>query len=378
MKVMIIDDDKPTLFVLNKMLAKIPRVEVTGEFLRAEDAYHFLKNNPVDLAFVDIKMPEESGLDFAWRILAEFPDLYIVFLTAYRDYAVEAFEVQAFDYVVKPVQQERLERTVRRALQRRASQLNAPAPNAVKHSNSLSVYCLGGLDIRNTDDEFVVINSSKGQELFAYLLINREKLTSKWRIMDDVFHGMSPRNAETYLNTTVYKLRKVLEQYGKRSAIVVSNESYIMETKDFCIDFIEFENKVHTLQNITGTNQEEAIQAVNLFAGELFGDKDYPWSLSEKERLLDIYFSFAKKLGRYLFENQNLSLALQVFKKLVVINELDEDSHCFLMQIYAAQKDLPSLIRHYERYVELLQRELAISPGNSTIQLFLSLKQSLL
>ncbi|HHY28228.1 MAG TPA: response regulator [Desulfitobacterium dehalogenans] len=376
MKVILIDDDKPTLFILNKMLARIPRVEVVGEFLSAGDAYYFLKNNPVDLAFVDIRMPEESGLDFAWRILAEFPDLYVVFLTAYKDYALEAFEVQAFDYIVKPVQLERLERTVSRALQRKASEISSLNP--VQHSNVLSVYCLGGLDLRNTHHDFVIINSSKGQELFAYLLINRERLTSKWRIMEDVFHGMSPQNAETYLNTTVYKLRKVLEQYGKRSAIVVSNESYVMETKDFYIDFIEFENKVRTLQRITEANLEEAIQAVNLFAGELFGDKDYQWSLSEKERLWDIYCSFAKKLGRYLLENRNLTLALQVFKKLVAINELDEESHCFLMQVYAAQNDLPALIRHYDRYVQLLQRELAISPRTSTTQLFLSLKKSLL
>lgn len=252
MKVILIDDDKATLFILNKMLAKIPRMEVIGEFLNTGAAYHFLKHNPVDMAFVDIKMPEESGLDFAWRSLAEFPDLYVVFLTAYKDYAVEAFEVQAFDYIVKPIQLERLERTVIRALHRKASEISSL--NTVEHANVLSVYCLGGLDLRNSNDDFVIINSSKGQELFAYLLINREKLTSKWRIMEDVFHGMSPQNAETYLNTTVYKLRKVLEQFEKRSAIVLSNESYIMETKGFYIDFIEFENKVCTLKSITEAN----------------------------------------------------------------------------------------------------------------------------
>ncbi|EHQ90628.1 response regulator [Desulfosporosinus youngiae] len=376
MKAILIDDDQPMLFILNKMLAKIPRVEVVGEFLSAGDAYHFLKHNSVDLAFVDIKMPGESGLDFAWRSLAEFPGLYVAFLTAYKDYAVEAFEVQAFDYILKPIQLERLERTVSRALHRKASE--SSSRNTVEHSKVLSVYCLGGMDIRNTNDDFVLINSSKGQELFAYLLIHRERLTSKWRIIEDVFHGMSPQNAETYLNTTIYKLRKVLEQYGKRSAIVVSNESYVMEIKDFYIDFIEFENNVRTLQSMTEANLQEAIKTVNLFAGELFGDKDYQWSLAEKERLWDIYSSFAKKLGRYLFENQNLALALQVFKKLVTKNELDEESHCFLMQVYAAQNDLPSLIRHYERYVQLLQRELAISPSNWTAQLFLSLKKSLL
>lgn len=376
MKAILIDDDQPTLFILNKMLAKIPRVEIVGEFLSAGDAYHFLKHNPVELAFVDIKMPGESGLDFAWRSLAEFPDLYVVFLTAYKDYAVEAFEVQAFDYIVKPIQQERLERTVSRVLQRKAAGISSR--NTVEQAKVLSVYCLGGLDLRNTNDDFVMISSSKGQELFAYLLVHRERLTSKWRIMEDVFQGMSPQNAETYLNTTVYKLRKVLEQYGKRSAIVVASESYVMEVKDFYIDFIEFENKVRTLPSITEANLQEAIQTFHLFAGELFGDKDYQWSLAEKERLGDIYCGFAKKLGRYLLENQNSALALQVFKKLVAINELDEESHCFLLQVYAAQNDLPSLIRHYDRYVQLLQRELAISPSNRTAQLFLSLKKSLL
>ncbi len=374
MKVILVDDDKSTLLIMKKMISKILNIELVGSFQRTVEAYRFLKNNKVDVAFVDINLPEENGLDFARRVKEEAADTAVIFLTAHKEYALEAFEVQAFDYIVKPISQARLESTIQRMKQRYLfpchTKINMDSPR-------LYAYCLGAIEVVGEDNRIVHFSSSKSIELLAYLLAKNGRFVSKWSVIEDVFRGMPPQNAETYLNTTVYKLRKALEAHGMKSAIISHNESYKIDINDIYVDFIDFESRVTSFFGFNISNQEEALNTEKLFAGELFGEKDYYWALPQKERLSEVYWSFAKRLVHYLLDGNQLTVALQILKKLVYLNELDEEVSCLLMRIYAAQKDRLSLERQYERYKKVLRRELGILPENATINLYLSLTKSI-
>src|SRR5690606_10009200 len=96
------------------MLAKVDGVEIIGSFHDSTAAFSFLLNHDVDLIFLDIKMPGENGLDLAKRLRENGRLMKLVFVTSYKEYAPAAFNVQAYDYIVKPVKQERLHRTVER------------------------------------------------------------------------------------------------------------------------------------------------------------------------------------------------------------------------------------------------------------------------
>lgn len=115
MRVILVDDEKSMLLIMKKMIDKIPETEIIGAFQSSCEAFRFIKENRVDIAFIDIKMPQEGGLDLARRIMWEFETIDIVFLTAYKEYALDAFDVHAMDYIVKPVSQERLEHTIKRS-----------------------------------------------------------------------------------------------------------------------------------------------------------------------------------------------------------------------------------------------------------------------
>ncbi|MBU3144875.1 response regulator [Clostridium sp. CF012] len=374
MKVILIDDEKSMLLIMKKMISKVPEIEIAGAFQSSAQAYKFIKENRVDIAFIDIKMPEESGLDLARRIVSEFERIDIVFLTSHKEYALEAFDVHAVDYIVKPVSQERLEHTIKRIKER----LIFPLPYSYGGASvKLSVYCLGGLDIRGVDGGSVKLTSSKSLELLAYLLLNKGEFVSKWRVMEDVFGEMSPHNAETYLNTTIYKLRKALLHHEMKAAVISVNESYRIDIKDIYIDFIDFDNRVNALCIINESNLEDAIKTEKLFGGQLFGDKDYHWSLPEKERLSEVHWDFVKKLGNYLLKNNSLTISLQIFKKMAIRNELDEEVNCLLMRVYAAKRDRISLIKQYNRYTKVLQRELEVTPASNTAKLYAELRKSL-
>lgn len=106
----IIVDDEPTAReVIASHLLRIDHMKVLGSCENASDAFGFINANKVDLIFLDINMPEISGLSFARSIN---PEIRIIFTTAYREYAVDGFDLQAVDYLLKPISFERLIRAV--------------------------------------------------------------------------------------------------------------------------------------------------------------------------------------------------------------------------------------------------------------------------
>jgi DNA-binding LytR/AlgR family response regulator len=130
---LLIDDEPPALKVLQSHISQIGGLEVVGACRNAVEAIEVLHRKTVDVMFVDIKMPKILGTDF-YRSLSHPPK--VVFVTAYRDYAVEGFELDAVDYLVKPVSFERFLKAINRLRRSADTQLAdkqnvyAPNPNA--------------------------------------------------------------------------------------------------------------------------------------------------------------------------------------------------------------------------------------------------------
>jgi DNA-binding LytR/AlgR family response regulator len=124
LRALVVDDELPALSELAYLLRQDPRISEVSTANNAAEALRALDGQPVDVVFSDIKMPGLDGLDLA-RVLARFARRpQVVFVTAYDQHAVDAFEVQAVDYVMKPVRPERLAEAVRRVIEAAAE----PAP----------------------------------------------------------------------------------------------------------------------------------------------------------------------------------------------------------------------------------------------------------
>ncbi|MEX2103831.1 MAG: response regulator, partial [Bacilli bacterium] len=159
MKVVIIDDEKAMHLIMKRMLGKMDEVEIVGSFQETSTAYSYLTNHDVDLIFMDINMPKESGLEFAGRLRESGRQMKIVFVTSHTEYSLLAFDVYAFDYIVKPVKQERLHHTIQRAL---SGMISVTIP-AEHDSSSIQVMfnCLGGMEIRSDQNVLVKWKTSK-------------------------------------------------------------------------------------------------------------------------------------------------------------------------------------------------------------------------
>jgi DNA-binding LytR/AlgR family response regulator len=107
-----IDDEPLALQLVTSYVSKTPFLELVESFDNPLDAMEFLSNNPVDLIFLDIQMPDLTGIEFT-RILENRPK--IIFTTAYEKYALEGFKLEATDYLLKPFSYEEFLKAARRA-----------------------------------------------------------------------------------------------------------------------------------------------------------------------------------------------------------------------------------------------------------------------
>ena len=113
-KCLVIDDEPPAREVLKKYIAEVELLQLTGECSNAVETLSFLQNNAVDLLFLDIKMPHILGTSFL-RTLKNPPK--VIFTTAFRKYAVEGFDLNAVDFLLKPISFERFLQAVNKMMQ---------------------------------------------------------------------------------------------------------------------------------------------------------------------------------------------------------------------------------------------------------------------
>jgi two-component system, LytTR family, response regulator len=148
LRVLLVDDEQPARARLRQMLGADPDVEIAGEAEDGEQAIERIAELAPDLVFLDIQMPGCSGLEVAASLPSPRPR--IIFCTAYDEYAVDAFELHALDYLLKPVSRARLERTLSRvrastgtefetSLERAAPSLAHPTRFLAKHGTR---YCV--------------------------------------------------------------------------------------------------------------------------------------------------------------------------------------------------------------------------------------------
>lgn len=128
MKAVIIDDERPARQELRTLLEDHPSIEICGEAENVSAALRLISSEKPDLLFLDIQMPGKSGFDLLDELPAPHP--HIVFTTAYDEYAVRAFEINALDYLMKPISPKRLQTALDRLLDRQFVPADTPDSGA--------------------------------------------------------------------------------------------------------------------------------------------------------------------------------------------------------------------------------------------------------
>ncbi|MBR1900636.1 MAG: response regulator, partial [Lachnospiraceae bacterium] len=159
MNAICVDDE---VQVLKHTVASCQQIRLLDDvrgFTRPKEALEWTAANPVDLALLDIHMPDMSGLELAEKLRNIQPSISIIFITAFSQYALEAYEVHPTSYLLKPFDQARLAREVEYALAAKASE----------RPSHISVHTFGHFEIL-VDGKTLAFRRSKSKELLAYLV----------------------------------------------------------------------------------------------------------------------------------------------------------------------------------------------------------------
>jgi two-component system LytT family response regulator len=180
MRILIVDDERPARDKLRRMLSAEPGVSAIEEARDGVEALEMLPSFAPDLLLLDIQMPEISGLDVAASLPSPAP--LVVFVTAYDEYAVQAFDANAIDYLLKPYDQPRLQRALQRARERLSPLRIAGAPAAetaplpavtqllVPERNGTRIVRVEHIQWIETADNYVVLHTADGAPLMRQTL----------------------------------------------------------------------------------------------------------------------------------------------------------------------------------------------------------------
>ena len=179
LRVLVVDDERPALDELAWLLQRDPRVDSVLTTDSAAEALRVLQEQQVDAVFMDIRMPGLTGLELA-RVLSRFrTPPPVVFVTAHDDHAVDAFELNAVDYLLKPVREDRLSEAVRRIVE-------APANGGQPDDDNIAVE-LGGVtrfvsraEVRYVEaqGDYARLHTAAGSHLLRVPLTSLEE---EWR-----------------------------------------------------------------------------------------------------------------------------------------------------------------------------------------------------
>lgn len=191
-RVIVADDERPARQFLVTMLRSFDDVDIVGEAQTGTEAIRLIERTQPDLAFLDLQMPEMDGLSIV-RSLRHGRIPLVAFVTAFDEYAVSAFEIEALDYLLKPVDRDRLRATIDRARERleRASlaeqEGDRPSAPADRESLALAGQYIERFPIRKQDDIYLlpvrhIASVVSEGELMHVTTIAKERYTMNYRL----------------------------------------------------------------------------------------------------------------------------------------------------------------------------------------------------
>ena len=378
LRAVIVDDEQPAIDLLRILLEDTGSVQCVGEYCKPSEAANNIAVLKPDIVFLDVQMPGISGVELAGYILDQSIDTNIVFVTAYSEYAVQAFELNAVDYLLKPALPNNVARAVERVLKLKRLSLNS-SPNSNGELAGAQIHCFGKLEVRQSPEgSLIKWRTAKVEELFAFLLYHCEIIVPKGKIIDSLWPESEPEIADTNLHTSVYKMKKIIKENGLDISVKFINGGYVMQLgPDVNYDVISFNGFVAKDTTLTQDSVSEFEKMAELYQGGYLGSKGYLWSMAERARLERYYAELAKQLARYYVGLAQFVKAEQILLRSIGYQPYDEDAYEQLLKVCSLHGDRHAIIKYYEGIQDTLQRELGIEPRPSLKRLYESIMNSL-
>src|SRR6266496_3674208 len=221
LKAVAIDDEPVALEVVKKLSSKISFIELLAVFTNAFKAIDYLQKKKIDLIFLDVKMPDISGIDLL-KSLTNPP--MVIFTTAYSEHAVQSFELDAIDYLLKPFSQSRFLKACNKAYEQFELRKN------ISTSVPDSIFIKSGYDQIRVDLEDILYAESNGN--YVQFVLEKNKIVS--RLTTSEAEALLPASAFIRIHRSYIVAKKRISKIEKNSVWINQTElpvgaSYINE-----------------------------------------------------------------------------------------------------------------------------------------------------
>lgn len=361
MNVVLIDDENLALNYLEHHLESMNGIHVVGKFINPVKGKEFILRTDIDVVFLDIHLPEISGIELAGQLLQFKPWLNIVFVTAYDDYAIKAFELNALDYIMKPLRKERLMITLER-IRDRLERVPAAAAMA---KEKLRVCMFQQLQMTSKDHPYPPVRwrTSRAQELFLYLLQHRGQLVRKSALIELLWPEYEPGKAFSQLYTAIYHIRKTFESFGLYFHISNATDGYVLNLEHVRLDVEEWERFIISGYPVDEATIGEYEGVMELYQGDYLQNYEYWWAESERFRLKTLWLRASFQMAEWYDSSGKRDKAIEKYLEICNRYPLAEEAHFALMKIYGALDNHLSVHRQYRLLTAILTEELNERPS---------------
>ena len=269
--VVVIDDEKLAVENLIFFLKKFDCINVVDGFTEVGPLLECLNKVDIQLVFTDIEMPEMNGLELASYIIEKHPNIEVVFATAYNQYAVQAFELNAIDYILKPIGSNRLASTIEKIQKR--------IPD--KKERSVEIRTLGGFEIL-IDGKPIPFKLAKAKEVLAFLVHNQGKSMGWMPIADEVWpDSIDDKKLMNNFHVACFSLRTFLADNQISEIFDYGRNTYKVNVDKFKCDLYEL---IDTYQVYQKTKK------VNIFTdvydmGDYLENLNYSWCYGMQDKV---------------------------------------------------------------------------------------------
>ncbi|MFA9466252.1 MAG: LytR/AlgR family response regulator transcription factor [Velocimicrobium sp.] len=285
---MIVDDEILVLEYLAEMIKELG-VDIVGTFTSSRKALEKIPELSPDLIFLDIEMPGINGIELAIELSDQLSGTNIVFVTAYNQYAIEAFRLNALHYILKPPAKEDIVEAIARGTFKKDAQ-----EKVVHHR--IEIHVLGTVDIVEGEASLITWPTQKAEELFALFMIYRKNDLNKWDIIEKLWPNSDNEKLEHLLYTTIYRMKKSLEEAGIAFQLKNSLGYYTFSIENVCYDVDELEGIYEQTQGEDWEEDAVKVSLFQLYQGNLFGSRDYLWGEPAKYASQNMFETICNRL----------------------------------------------------------------------------------
>ncbi|NRF37521.1 LytTR family DNA-binding domain-containing protein [Pedobacter foliorum] len=228
MNCIIVDDEPLARAEMEALINEVSSAKILGTFSNAWTALDFLKSNKVDLVFLDIEMPMVTGLDFAAQLSAS---ALVIFTTAYPQYALKSYELDAIDYLLKPIDKWRLDKAIKKVESYLKLLSDSPEKNTLE--GNTADFLLIKSDRRFHRIKFEDIRFIEGLKDYVVIHLSGQKLITAMNLK--TFHQKIPQEIFLRVSKSYVVNKNHIESFDHHTIYMGTNELPLGEVykKDF-------------------------------------------------------------------------------------------------------------------------------------------------